>query len=1844
MPPPSPHIEEAWARAIKESPDLRDQWGEKFPVNESGNVVIAALFALDNHMRARTPTPTAAPTPQVTGRDSYSPIVPVPAGPERPSIPLTIPKDEWDLPPISYEVDWGQRARDIAGIVPAIQALPFSLTGARGLTEAIPNPFRRFLPGKEPEEAPPPPDDPGLLQAMLGGAREAFDPIFKGLGAIEEIAGPARGMAFGGWVPGLTKPGVQARSKAARERGEGPFMAAQIGYEESVEAGEIPWLQRFGVEALTSPIELLPYVGMAGFFGKQAMRLAGAGTKMLGTKVAREAAEEVIPAAARKVAEEVPLVEQAAKRAETMARGPRAKIAILEEEHRRALEAIDNIETKIPLAQKRLEMPIVQAGEEVPAVVRVGDGVPTVGLTPDEVTKLARLKGQLANQEAALEDLLSDPEALRYGRKPRPYSVRYPGRTPGSEGYRPPTKPGYTEAERLISITDAEDAVRVAEGGVATAKKAVDEAIEYLDQNQAQLSKQGDSGADEIASLKEDIAEARSNHAAEKDALSDARGELKDAKKPTAYTAEEKAYIAAADKLDVEYPASLRASIQRAQQEIAGLEARQATPPVIQEAVEEFPTAAQVGEGMADRASRNEAEFFLETVDDQLATARSIEKSARISLQDAQAQVRGRMAKEALAQRDAEISREMLPTAVREVAGEVAEEVPSVTPVADVAVTPATRRASIDDIISRVPETSVNTTTQGKRSAVAIVRRNFDELLSGDEVEGRAAKVAYIARQTGRSEDEIEAIIRMGTEEVAEAAIGPGRMFTSASVDELRTTHVIPNFLRKVGETLAGRGSRRQGVIGRTFTPAALMGIPGLEAKAEGVLYRLLQESQTAATNGRLQRFATTEVSGILGRPTRLFDVATEGTDKGRLLLLDGTRVAFGDVAQNPTAFLNRGQINEAQHRWITDAYKYVDELARNYQLVSGKKLIAEWANVEHYWPRFAQDADGNIKIGQERIFARQSPGGKRIHETVEDGMKAGVDYLADPFKQLEQYATGLNKMVRDTIFEERLLTQKMTLPDGTMMSMAVREKPRKVPDWQSQRRWGELDITPEAQRQLAQPMGLRGGKILSGAETVAAVPKLIVAGLFDTGMFLIQGLPLFFNSPGTWGKTVLGSLRTLFSRSPEDYFHQWMRTGYARKIQDAAEHGMDVSAVSEYYQIGQRGLGFLGRLPVLGKPLEAVGGRFGAAFHAYMNVGRVEIYDAMSQVARSTIRDPVELAREQRRIAKIADTIMGGTSTKGLGLASTERQVENAFLFFAPRYTRAVFATVAHAAGSGVGASETRKILAKMMFGASAIIAGATGAIGAAQGKSKGEIFEDITHALDPRRGAQFMSVKYGDQYYGLGGGYRALAKLMAEANPLIPGVEGQPNSWGRVMQNLAGGGGKLERGREAVLDNPFVSFWRSKAAIPTGTFADILEGEDPVGRDFSLSTFAEDPRRLASALFKKVSPFPIQAFIEAMGSGAGIGTAVRAGALEFVGGRQFPVSRGRRAEELEDEMVTNTFGDGEHRLQQPEEALKVGRKPGEIYTKASEIEDLDDTLVMEAAYKNDPANKSLKEKLDRLWAEDPRETKVDDFYSEITRIQEVRNDQQKDFISRTMPRFLDPSAQKPNDPYAFRQALKRSSREYTVGRDSTERSFEILETGVDYARWQRGREPDRIEEPQEWTIHRWYQIRDENRDIQGNIDYVKFDEAWKAEQDGWGEDSGLVELFEQYQSEQMEGTSEKVVRDYYKASGVIADADYWRTDFPKTTDALRRQYPNINVDELWATYISSDSADQKLLRESRDPQTRTIIRLLSSTREKHRANIRRADPNVDRAVVTWYRSKPLHPQNRRLWQVLYE
>ena len=834
---------------------------------------------------------------------------------------------------------------------------------------------------------------------------------------------------------------------------------------------------------------------------------------------------------------------------------------------------------------------------------------------------------------------------------------------------------------------------------------------------------------------------------------------------------------------------------------------------------------------------------------------------------------------------------------------------------ANVGITTATAgspaRAEIKNILNRIPESAPTKYERASKRGKKDIDKAFKEsekrmkkLLEGSE-EPSLEDLEFINRASGRSQrlgdprmrgwspnEELADLVKRARNE-SEELVSLTKQITTETAKEVINANILPDRMRSAAEWLAGLPGMEK-VVQRVFTPAALAGKKGYAALKEGYGYRLIQQLQDGRASVRLNRFGE-----------KIFDV----DNAGRVLLRDGTRKAFSDVAERPTDY--RNLLTEEQFKWIGDAHEYIDELARNYQLVSGEQLI--WKRVpgpdqkirEHYFPRIVKGVlDKDHLMVEGKVGTRARSAKERLHDTMEEGIDKNVNYEADPFKVLEFYSKSVSKMTRDTIFEKRLLSQKLAALRGQKKAIKrIQEKEGVLvaPSWAVRgrgRNWEDLLVSPEVNRQLSQPLGTRRTGLLRAAEMAAAVPKLIVTGLMDTGQFMIQGYALLARSPDSWATAVSMSIREMFKPGT---FRKYMEGPLKSKVESAGSRGMDVSAISEYFLEAS---GVVGRLPVVGK----MAGVFQRGFQAYMGVGRVLIYDAMEESIRlSASRGAInprtgarytahEIEQELLKAARIADSLLGGTSTKGLGVSATQRQIENAFLFFAPRYTRSAFGVISHAVGYKVTkptltAIESRRILGRMLYGGALIVAGGTGLSGIAQNKKSGEIWEDIRKSVNPTEGMRFMSVKVGDQYYGVGGGYRALLGFLGNSAPVV-------GKWDRTIDD--------PDWNNRIFRNPVAKYIRSKTPMTTGTVVDWIDGQDFIGGEFTQEAFTEDPGKLASYLMKRTTPFPIQAFVEASSSGLPVATS--AFAAEFVGGRAVPATATEKMQEVGREFMKET------------------------------------------------------------------------------------------------------------------------------------------------------------------------------------------------------------------------------------------------------------------------------------------------------------------------------------------------
>ena len=138
---------------------------------------------------------------------------------------------------------------------------------------------------------------------------------------------------------------------------------------------------------------------------------------------------------------------------------------------------------------------------------------------------------------------------------------------------------------------------------------------------------------------------------------------------------------------------------------------------------------------------------------------------------------------------------------------------------------------------------------------------------------------------------------------------------------------------------------------------------------------------------------------------------------------IGGEAIAFAEVASD---VLGKGRkyaplLTEAQKEWIFEGKKLVDDVARQYEAVSGKRIRL---GGEHYWPRFVLDETGRVTI-HTTIGAQQCPGRDRLFEEIHNSITLGNAY-AKPLESVWLYGRALQKMTRDELLRQVIIEDRL--------------------------------------------------------------------------------------------------------------------------------------------------------------------------------------------------------------------------------------------------------------------------------------------------------------------------------------------------------------------------------------------------------------------------------------------------------------------------------------------------------------------------------------------------------------------------------------------------------------------------------------------------------------------------------------------------------------------------------------------------------------------------------------------------------------------------------------------------
>ncbi|KKN56451.1 hypothetical protein LCGC14_0572240 [marine sediment metagenome] len=392
----------------------------------------------------------------------------------------------------------------------------------------------------------------------------------------------------------------------------------------------------------------------------------------------------------------------------------------------------------------------------------------------------------------------------------------------------------------------------------------------------------------------------------------------------------------------------------------------------------------------------------------------------------------------------------------------------------------------------------------------------------------------------------------------------------------------------------------------------------------------------------------------------------------------------------------------------------------------------------------------------------------------------------------------------------------------------------------------------------------------LSKLATISGEMRTLVAAADFSAMF-IQGLPGIALHPTAWGRAAAMSFKTFLKpRQYQEYLVKNMDTLMERANYGGYVGGFEfMEAMPALQREAARATRLALGSPAIGKTaIRQTYGRFEASFGSFGDVMRNEMWKGLKGSAKNEA-DLMEIARH-------IDRMTGVMSSKGLGLGKVQRDFEQAFLFFAPRYTRAGFALVSDMLKGGFTGDQARKALGSMMAAGAVMYAGISKAVGQEPN-------------FDPTNG-RFMTIEITDpvtgstRHFGLGGMMTSLMRFGADVAASATG-QGLNEPLDFVKMNR--------------FDNPFLKFMFSKSAPLTGFTEGMVFGHNYFGEPF------ENPGDYSLFLLEQVMPIALQsAFMEKEGLSP---TAI---AAEELGMRTFPRSDWEKRNILRDRLAQETYG----------------------------------------------------------------------------------------------------------------------------------------------------------------------------------------------------------------------------------------------------------------------------------------------------------------------------------------------
>jgi len=616
-----------------------------------------------------------------------------------------------------------------------------------------------------------------------------------------------------------------------------------------------------------------------------------------------------------------------------------------------------------------------------------------------------------------------------------------------------------------------------------------------------------------------------------------------------------------------------------------------------------------------------------------------------------------------------------------------------------------------------------------------------------------------------------------------------------------------------------------------------------------------------------------------------------------------GSWIAVGDVFENvmrgESTYLPR--LSAEQVSWIKRATGTLKQFTVEAEAATGEKI----ATREVYWPRFVKDPTaGRWSIGAGLTGRGRPPAlFRRMFEEQQEAIaEHGLRYKPGVVSQMDLYAQGMQRIARNGLVDAWWKQQGVT----RIGSPTLRERPI-----------GELGfgfrgvMNKEQLRDVATIIGpSTRNPLITIPSKVNSVFRLLLTGTADTGWGAIQLMTMPFSpaGPGKWVEAMARGFYNMIA-NPRGFYEFVANSPAARRY---AMYGGNLGLDTEFFEatkmLGPSGIPVVGPVwNVASYPLRTFVRRLEVGFETSLAYGRIFTFDAMADAAHApslaarVAGAPAELAGEALhdelyRVARFTDTLIGQPMLEGV-VSPSQMKFESAWVWFAARYTRSFLGTLSYVAGSGYTPAQARVILAKMLMGGMATMAGLVAGVGKLQGHSEDQILKDIATAINPRSGKKFMAMNIGGNWYGLGGTYRSGFAMLA-------GLADKDNWNYDNWEATTPGGLHLPNG---IWDNPITRGWRSRGAPATTKLVDFLNGADYIGQQVDIGAFMDDPSKLLNYFTDNFTPITINAYLQGQGDWQ---RRLPRSMAEFFGLRTSPETGGEAQTAIRNKVSNQMYG----------------------------------------------------------------------------------------------------------------------------------------------------------------------------------------------------------------------------------------------------------------------------------------------------------------------------------------------